>query len=938
MKDVKKLCLGCMNEKQSESGKCHVCGFDASSYEENSRWLPLNHILNGKYLIGKVLGEGGFGITYMALDLNLETKVAIKEYFPVGLASRELSGKSQYTVSSLTGERRVSYQHGLEKFMEEARSISQFYHLDGIVAVKEFFFENGTAYMVMEYLDGITLKEYLKQQGGQIEVEEALRILRPVITSLEIVHKAGIVHRDISPDNIMILKDGAPKLIDFGAARMSCVDEEHTFTIILKHGYAPPEQYQSKGKQGPWTDVYAVCATLYRMVTGILPSNALDRMSKDDLETFEQLGCKVPHYLTDVVVRKGMALTLSQRYQNMDMLYQELYDRNNRKKKSKHGKGILVAGSTLLCAALCLLAVRSGNQKKEEHDLGQNTEASTETGMIPTEQVTTEASATESSEAESFPAEDPGALLDAMKEADRQGQNLSAAACHVVYQQSDGSIAGKGTNEYGMLDFDPNVWNNIISLSTGKNHTVGIRSDGTAVTAGDTSNGKCGTEVWKDMIQTAAGEEHTLGLKADGTVSGIGSNEYGQLNVQNWTEIEAIAAGKNHSAGLSKGRVIAVGDDSLGQCQTGEWEPIAVIDVFEDITAGLTEDGRVKLTGDVTDSMKDALKWEYVMDISLGSGYIAGLKMDGTLLTAGLPQDISIQVQDTDIVAIECTTDAIFLKKKDGSMEKQQISMGGTADIFAENAEIKKLAAGEHFLLGLREDGSVLMYGTGLESRKMQEVEDWKDITDIAASGTMAAGLRADGTTVTAGSEKVDALSGIDKLYVSENTLYGIGTDGMVSAAGNMAESSRLNQMTGVSELGVSRKGGVLALSEDGSVSNGVKNIELPGREATVIELAIWGDANVALLYDDGKVAVLNGTSSDMLDWNHVIQIAAGREHLLGLKEDGSVVVTGSGENGQCEVSGWKNVKWITAGDFQSYGITEEGNILSAGVLPGQYE
>ena len=186
--DLKKICLGCMREKPQASGKCPYCGFDTKTYEYNNRWLPLEHILAGKYLLGRVIGEGGFGITYIGWDLNMEVRVAIKEYFPVGLASREIRGTSQYTISSLTGERKQNYRHGLEKFAAEARSLAKFYHLEGIVAVKDFFFENETAYMVMEYVDGMTLKEYLKKHGERLDEKEALRIFQPVIRSLEVVH------------------------------------------------------------------------------------------------------------------------------------------------------------------------------------------------------------------------------------------------------------------------------------------------------------------------------------------------------------------------------------------------------------------------------------------------------------------------------------------------------------------------------------------------------------------------------------------------------------------------------------------------------------------------------------------------------------------------------------------------------------------------------
>ena len=404
--DLKKICLGCMREKLQASGKCPYCGFDTKTYEYNNRWLPLEHILAGKYLLGRVIGEGGFGITYIGWDLNMEVRVAIKEYFPVGLASREIRGTSQYTISSLTGERKQNYRHGLEKFAAEARSLAKFYHLEGIVAVKDFFFENETAYMVMEYVDGVTLKEYLKKHGERLDEKEALRIFQPVIRSLEVVHQENVIHRDISPDNIMITRSGESKLIDFGAARMSCNDQNHTFTIILKHGYAPPEQYQTKGQQGPWTDVYAVCATLYRTMTGQLPPNAMDRLNRDELKSFEEMGCPVSGKMTSAIIKRGMALQIPHRYQSMAELYDALYPENGQKQTGQcaEGKknGMLVAGvcaAAVLGVAIVLFLVGNGKKEQQEpvsgrqavqQNLAPNQETSSEAYTIESESTETE--------------------------------------------------------------------------------------------------------------------------------------------------------------------------------------------------------------------------------------------------------------------------------------------------------------------------------------------------------------------------------------------------------------------------------------------------------------------------------------------------------------------------------------------------------------------
>lgn len=337
MIDIDRICLGCMQEKPTAGGECPYCGFDVETYEHETRWLPLMHILNGRYMLGKVLGEGGFGITYIGIDLNLQSRVAIKEYFPLGLVSRETTGVTRTSVSPLTGEKGNIYDNGLRKFVEEAQGVSKFDSLEGIVTVKDFFFENATAYMVMEYLDGSTLKAYLKEHEGKIPAEQALKYIRPIIEALQKVHESGMIHRDISPDNIMLTKEGKVKLIDFGSARALTRDENQTFTIMLKHGYAPPEQYQTKENQGPWTDVYGICATLYRMITGKVPPSAMDRYEHDPMKSFTELGIQAPAYV-EQVIKRGMALQIQNRYQSMKELYADLYLNEGKDGKKNYPK------------------------------------------------------------------------------------------------------------------------------------------------------------------------------------------------------------------------------------------------------------------------------------------------------------------------------------------------------------------------------------------------------------------------------------------------------------------------------------------------------------------------------------------------------------------------------------------------------------------------
>ena len=312
-----------MKEKKELDSACEYCGFDSINYQPNNHWLPLNTILNGKYLVGKVLGEGGFGITYIAIDLNLNMPVAIKEYYPNGFVSRDTTMLNN-NVTKYQGEKLEFFEKGLDRFLTEARSIAQFYQTSGIAKVIDFFKENDTAYIVMEYVDGITLKQYLKDKGGKLDIDTVLALIKPVITSLEEVHKAGLIHRDISPDNIMINSKGDLKLLDFGAARKYEDSENKSLSIMLKPGYAPEEQYRTRGVQGPFTDVYALCATMYKMITGKTPPESLERRAEDTIAWPSSLGIVIPENI-ESTLKKGMEILSKDRIQDMSELAGCLY-------------------------------------------------------------------------------------------------------------------------------------------------------------------------------------------------------------------------------------------------------------------------------------------------------------------------------------------------------------------------------------------------------------------------------------------------------------------------------------------------------------------------------------------------------------------------------------------------------------------------------------
>lgn len=321
MENVDELCFSCMNRKGNEEF-CNMCGFNNNTYEPPMHHLKPGTILNGKYILGKSLGEGGFGITYIGYDINLEIRVAIKEYFPGGFVSRDTSNTD--TVTIFSGSDKEIYDAGKAKFINEAKALAKFDNMPGIVSVKDFFLENGTAYIVMEYVDGETLKEYLKHSGDKISADKVFEMMKPLMDSLAKVHKQGIIHRDISPDNIMLTKDMEVKLLDFGAARDISGNGQKSLSVQLKPGYAPEEQYRSHGEQGPWTDVYALCATMYRAMTGNVPEEALERMQNDTLSPPSALGVAIDPNKEQVLMR-GLAVYAQQRIQDMETLYNALF-------------------------------------------------------------------------------------------------------------------------------------------------------------------------------------------------------------------------------------------------------------------------------------------------------------------------------------------------------------------------------------------------------------------------------------------------------------------------------------------------------------------------------------------------------------------------------------------------------------------------------------
>ena len=310
-------CFGCMEEIHGYP--CPVCGFDPAQAAAPNYVLPYGAILNGRYIVGKMLGQGGFGITYIGWDLAMERKVAIKEYYPSGQVSRNPGSRD---LTWYTNEQsRQARQNGMQMFLKEARKMSKVDNLTNVVRVRDIFQENETAYIVMDFVEGETLKARL-DKTGPLTWTQAKEIFVPAIQAMEQVHQADLVHRDISPDNLMLTPDGRVMILDLGAAKDLAINKGASSAMVVKGGFSPPEQYAQQGGSGSWTDVYAMAATMYHSLTGVVPPTAVDRMQGEPVNWALLETGGVPNHVI-AALQNAMKLNARERTQTMAELLRQ---------------------------------------------------------------------------------------------------------------------------------------------------------------------------------------------------------------------------------------------------------------------------------------------------------------------------------------------------------------------------------------------------------------------------------------------------------------------------------------------------------------------------------------------------------------------------------------------------------------------------------------
>lgn len=322
------LCMNCFSVKGPYE-VCRYCGYVEGTPPEQPHYLRPGTVLKGHFIVGTAIGVGGFGITYKCYDATLGVIVAIKEFFPVGLVNRS---PGEMKVGLLSGEKEKQYKNQIKRFLMEAQSIAQFGKANDIVNVFDYFEENNTAYIVMEYIDGVLLKDYLEKQGA-LSPDIAMTIIEPVVEALKKIHASGIIHRDISPDNIFIAGEDSVKVFDFGAAILNDESGAKEGEKVIKVGYSAPEQYRDSARQGYFTDIYSIGAILYQMITGQKPIESTEREYKDELKSPLELGFDIEPNL-DRAIMEALAVQPALRFQGI----QQFDDAINGKRKAEYPK------------------------------------------------------------------------------------------------------------------------------------------------------------------------------------------------------------------------------------------------------------------------------------------------------------------------------------------------------------------------------------------------------------------------------------------------------------------------------------------------------------------------------------------------------------------------------------------------------------------------
>lgn len=740
---MSQLCFGCMRLKEN-TPVCEHCGYD-ERLQNQSHQLPIGTMLQNQYLIGRVLGQGGFGITYMGWDQHLSVPVAIKEYYPAGIVHRHTQLGRQVICDN--GQSPEVYEKYKDRFLNEARTLAMLSDIPEIVQIRNFFAENGTAYIVMEYVQGITLKEYLKKQGRPLTEKETLDILEPVLRALQKVHALHLIHRDISPDNIMLPDSGGIKLIDFGTARY--VDESgksQSTESILKPGFAPMEQYNTHGNLGTWTDVYAISASCHYLLTGKVPADVHERMDAGEGLTELYSRTEISRR-TISVLENGMKLRIPDRIQTVDELYQQLYSQEQSKKEKKPRWILPVAAAVVVTVAAAVMLLQPKQAVTPE--ITEPTEEAAQTAIVP-EPLTPEEEQYQKALALMGEGEYTGAAmlfaqLDTYKDSFRKEEE-----CYLWMQYVEADAleksgeSGKAAIAFGKLvgfedarDRSYALWKQLPgreTLSEWYSYLLAVQEDGRVVV--DSVDPSVSEEAL-DTYYTADYENivsiHGLvGLKCDGTLAVPNISQFREL--EEWDDLVGFSMRYygdrkgNTFVGLkSDGTVIISGFNKENSYDVSDWTDIVQVEAGLEFILGRTKDGNVRITGINEFNVFAAGKWTDIVDISSYSRahLCYGLHEDGTVVTAGVDQNNDrVKVYQWGNVVSLHDNFAICEDGKVYSTTFSEKNLSGWTDvisiIYPDSYQKKSVP------VGLRKDGTLAFLESG--ENLLPRAHTWKNL------------------------------------------------------------------------------------------------------------------------------------------------------------------------------------------------------------------
>ena len=964
-------CLSCMETVSTYP--CPHCGYDPGAESAFPYALQPGTILNGKYVVGTVLGQGGFGITYIGWDLALESKVAIKEYFPSAQVSRTQTSGALQWYNTEAG--RTARDSGREMFLKEARKMARVSRIPQVVRVLDLFQQNNTAYIVMDFVEGENLKNRLKKTGP-LPWDQARDIFLPAIDAMERVHKAGLVHRDLSPDNLMLTPDGSVRILDLGAAKDLNINTGASSMQVAKGGFSPLEQYTQRGGSGPWTDVYAMAATMYFTFTGVLPLPSVDRLAKDTLRwDLPQLAALPGNVRT--ALQKAMVISPEARTQSMAEFASQLTapspvaaqprqpvrkarsDESTKTKtapepkvapkKEPTAKGKDVPGDTaaskepehsggssgkarkrlpIIAAVLTLLVVAGGiliwNMKNAPAGSVESEKkpAQIQESSSPTESNTTqETSASPTSGKPEAADETPAEKYAAVEALAQNGETARAAMA--FYALGDYQDARERSFA---------LWDTVAvrdTISAGIENTVAVKADGTVVAVGLNDHGQCDVSDWTDIIAISSGCNHTVGLKADGTVVAVGDNSNGQCNVTGWKDIVAVSSRQYHTVGLkADGTVVATGWNTCGQCDVSGWTDIVAISAGRSHTVGLKADGTVVAVGLNNDGQCDVSSWTDIVAISAGFLHTVGLKANGTVVAVGWNDDGQCNVDSwTDIVAISTGSSHTVGLKADGTVVAVGSNGSRQCDV-SSWTDIVAISTGSSHTIGLKADGTAVAIGS--DSYGQCNVSDWKDIK-LPKSYTSVKPEEVDETPA----EKyaaAEALAQNGETARAAMAFYALG-----DYQDARERSFTLWDTVAVRDTISAGYWKVLGLREDGTVVATGANVDgscdVDGW-SDIISVSAKGNSHTVGLRADGTVIAAGYPyvgQCDVGDWTDIVSVVAGGNHTVGLRADGTVVATGDNGARQCEVSDWTDIVAISASEGHTVGLKIDGTVVATG-------